>query len=101
MKKGYLYIYGVPDHLQGIPQSHIHILRWPGNSPDLNPIDTLCGSSTRRTELDISCKKELIHQVIKLWHRSFSISETCSKLIDFMHERIKVVIQAKGGHTKF
>lgn len=83
-------------------QSNIPVLRWPGNSPDLNPIETLWGIIKRRlSEFDISSKKELIHQVIKLWHRDCSISETCSKLIASMPDRIKAVIQAKGGHTMF
>jgi hypothetical protein len=84
-------------------QSHrVALLEWPGNSPDLNPIETLWAIMKRRLRTQtITTKQQLIAAVIKVWVRDASVVETCRKLVVSMPERVRAVIAAKGGHTKY
>ena len=79
---------------------HIHVLEWPSQSPDLNPIQNLwqdlktavhkrCPSNL--TELELFCKEE--------WAR-ISVCR-CAKLVDTYPKRLGAVIAAKGGSTKY
>uniref|UniRef100_A0A669ESK4 Transposase Tc1-like domain-containing protein n=1 Tax=Oreochromis niloticus TaxID=8128 RepID=A0A669ESK4_ORENI len=79
---------------------HIHVLEWPTQSPDLNPIQNLwqdlktavhkrCPSNL--TELELFCKEE--------WAR-ISVCR-CAKLVETYPKRLAAVIAAKGGSTKY
>jgi hypothetical protein len=80
----------------------ISLLDWPAQSPDLNPIENLW--SYLKKEL---CKFEQpASGVHELWSRTQEIwdkisVELCHNLIASMPRRIKAVIKAKGGHTKY
>lgn len=87
---------------QYLSQVDIPVLPWPGNSPDLNPIETLWAIVKKRlSERDVSNRSDLIATIVQIWHRDPSIVDTCAKLIESMPRRIQAVIDAKGGHTKF
>ena len=73
-------------------QDHqIDLIKWPGNSPDLNPIENCWSYMKRKLQgantSSISTLKEAIK---KMWVLSAS-----------MPNRIKSVLQAKGGPTKY
>lgn len=80
----------------------IQLLNWPGNSPDLNPIETLWAIIKRRLKgKTIKTKKEMITALIQAWFRDESVADTCNKLINTMPDRVRAVIAAKGGHTMY
>ena len=80
----------------------VFVLPWPGNSSDLNPIETLWAVIKKRLQcMTIKAKTDMISALIKAWFRDESIKETCKKLITTMPERVQAVIAAKGDHTKF
>ena len=80
----------------------IRVLKWPGNSPDMNPIENVW--EVLKNEIHsqpITTKNELIDQLIKVWFHSKQITNLCKKLIESMPNRIKALKDAKGGQTKY
>ncbi|CAB5315070.1 unnamed protein product [Rhizophagus irregularis] len=81
---------------------NIPILDWVAQSPDLNPIENLWNhldSQVRKRKPVPRSKQELIEVIQDEW-RKITI-ETCQRLILSMPNRVKAVIKAKGGHTKY
>jgi hypothetical protein len=80
----------------------IPILDWVAQSPDLNPIENLWNHldyQVRKRKPLPKSKQELIEVIQEEW-RKITI-ETCHRLILSMPNRVKTVIKAKGGHTKY
>ncbi|KAG1390140.1 hypothetical protein G6F60_013089 [Rhizopus arrhizus] len=75
---------------------------WPAQSPDLNPIEHLW----HHLKLKLLLYDKKAKGVHKLWERvekewnSFD-KEVCRRYIDTMPARIKAVIDANGGSTKY
>ena len=81
---------------------HFKVMVWPAQSPDLNPIEHLWGVLKRKLagyENPPTSIKELWDRVQVEWE-AISVQE-CQKLIESMPNRIKAVLQAKGGYTKY
>lgn len=79
----------------------IHILPWPGNSPDLNPIENLW----RRLKVLVqkkrpSNKTQLIEAIIDSWHHVIKKDEL-QTLVRSMKRRCEAVIKNKGYPTKY
>jgi transposase len=69
-------------------------------SPDLNPIEHLWGIMKRRIQgMRFHDKNELWQKLESIWH-SFSLVFVRS-YVDSMPRRIKAVIKARGGATKY
>ena len=85
-------------HEQNIP-----LLSWPGNSPDINPIENVWELVKRETAKDdmITSKQQLIAKLVEVWNHNSKLQETVQECINSMPWCIKALIDAKGGTTKY
>ena len=84
-----------------LEQGNVQVLDWPGNSPDLNPIENLWNSMKAKVAEKYPSNLNELQQVIKeVWVQEFS-SEYCYKLVSSMPGRMQAGIASKGGHTKY
>ena len=79
----------------------VNVLDWPGNSPDLNPIENLW----RRLKILVakakpSNKTVLLESILYAWNHVITPAEL-QKLVDSMNSRCKAVINSKGYPTKY
>ena len=74
---------------------------WPGNSPDLNPIEN-CWTliKQRLSGHRPTGTKDMIEKLKQIWAREIS-QEYCCRLVESMPHRIQAVLDAKGMHTKY
>ena len=78
----------------------IKILEWPGNSPDMNPIENVWAVLKHKIrENPPTTKKELIRKVLDLWYKDEYIHTICRECAQSMVTRIRTLSAAKGGHT--
>jgi len=80
----------------------IQVLSWPAQSPDLNPIEHLW----HHLKVRLATYEKKAKSVHELWERcdkewNSITPDTCRKYINTMPARVKAVIKAKGGNTKF
>jgi hypothetical protein len=80
----------------------ITVLKWPAQSPDLNPIEHLWHHLKKK----LGEYEEPAHSVTELWDRvqvewERIPKEKCQKLIESMPRRLAAVVRAKGGYTKY
>ena len=80
----------------------VQVLTWPSQSPDLNPIKQLWSKVKRRLwnlpERPTSLE-DLWDKVQDVWN-GIEVEE-CTKLIETMPERIRDVLKARGGYTRW
>ncbi len=77
------------------------VIDWPGNSPDLNPIDNAWNfmKNKLRTQ-DISSVPKLKEAILKMWTQDIC-TEYLSSLSNSMPKRIEAVIKNHGNMTKY
>ena len=84
-----------------LDQQRINGLEWPGNTPDLNPIENLWLPMKRKVaEQQSSSLLGLQHAIKEVWVKNSDV-EYCRKLILSMPKRIRSIIKYKRGHTKY
>lgn len=91
----------VKNWFQEHESSFAHMI-WPPQSPDLNPIENMWDElerELRRCSPLPSSTKELQELLMELWSK-LNV-DTARKLIESMPRRMRSVIQAKGGPTKY
>ena len=85
-----------------LDESGLHVLQWPAQSPDLNPIENLWAIVKRDLQKQENPPKnlaELERRVEIAWN---TISKTTIRnLINSMPRRVRAVIAANGGPTKY
>ena len=85
---------------QWFSDNNIIPMKWPAQSPDLNPIEHLWQHlKVKLQQYDTPPKG--VHELWERVQRSGIPPETCQKLIESMPRRIQTVLEVKGGHTKY
>lgn len=85
-----------------LADKNVRVLPWPGNSPDMNPIENLWELTKREVAKEvITTKQQLIEILIRVWHHSSNIQHNAKVCIESMPRRLEAVIAAKGGITKY
>jgi transposase len=80
----------------------MQLLNWPACSPDLNPLENLWANLKKRVaqnQGDLPTKDSLWEAIQKEWEAT--PVTLCKNLIESMHHRLKAVIDAHGGPTKY
>lgn len=97
---------GAPVHRSKAPkdwreQRHIEKLVWPANSPDLNPIENIWKLLKDRVQKNDKPKNpDTMWTILEAEWRAIPESKLES-LVASMPERIKAVLAARGGHTRW
>lgn len=79
----------------------VRTLSWPGNSPDLNPIENCWQVVGRKLAQHKPVNKTSLREaIIRVWNHELNV-DYIKKLIDSMPTRIQAVIKARGGTTKY
>ena len=79
---------------------NISVMKWPAQSPDLNPIENLWNAIDRV----IKCQKpSTLHELFDCIQQNWMqlSPEYCAKLVDSMHDRCKAVLKNFGYPTKY
>jgi len=106
-RTGYMFMQdGAPCHRSAkitnyLKKNRIPLLSWPGNSPDMNPIENLW--RIMKSELEkctITTKDQLKKKIEEVW-RSERIQTLCRTLVRSMPDRLAALKAAKGLHTKY
>ena len=78
----------------------VNLLDWPGNSPDMNPIETVWDIIGKKIAKDMpTSSKQLWESVKKHWYGLNK--NTLQPLYNSMPNRIRAVIRNKGGATPY
>jgi transposase len=83
-------------------EREFRVMDWPGNSPDLNPIENCWGYMKAKLKKDsaVTSLPKLIHAIKMMWVKDMPI-DYFRKLSDSMPSRIKKVLANKGHMTKY
>ena len=82
--------------------SEFSVIDWPGNSPDLNPIENVWAIMKARLKSDhsITSLHKLMHAIKMMWMLLME-ADVFKKLARSMPERLEAVINANGQMTKY
>lgn len=84
-----------------LTQRNINVLEWPGNNPDLNPIENCWHIMKNKVCVtNPSSLQKLQEEIRKIWSLEMSPVDF-KKLSDRMPERLNIVVKSKGNMTKY
>jgi hypothetical protein len=80
----------------------ISVMKWPAQSPDLNPIEHLWYHLKKKLN-DYENPPHSLHELWERVEREWNAIDksVCQGLIDSMPRRVAAVLKAKGGYTKY
>lgn len=76
-------------------------LEWPGNSPDLNPIENFWGEMAKEVAKNWPKNKAELKETITRTWEGYLNNNYLDNLYKSMPQRCMDVIKAKGGATKY
>jgi len=79
---------------------NISILNWPGQRPDLNPIENLWTMIKKRVDIKHPTSATSLQAIIEQVWCAVSV-DGCQKLCYSMPHRIQAVLRRKGRHSKY
>lgn len=80
----------------------VKVLDWPGNSPDMNPIENVWDYLKKEVAKSAPTTKEKLVAVLNsTWRNSPNINQMIQSCINSMPRRIDALLQVKGKHTKY
>lgn len=83
-----------------LQNKNIDVLHWPGNSPDLNPIENIWGILKRRVRpMAHKSATELWNEVQSEWYKLSH--NVCKKIVFSMPKRLELVKKSKGHPIKY
>ena len=98
-KKGILNVVLQVTHFE--EEIGLTVMKWPGNSPDMNPIEHVWYEIKKKlADFKPENKNQLISDVYKSWDEVLA-SDYVKNLYMTMPNRIRALIKAKGGVTKY
>ncbi len=81
---------------------NIKLIKWPGNSPDLNPNENVWAwMKLQLRETSCTNMKEWKEEIVKLWVTRMSDSDYLKKLVESMPRRLAEVIEKDGATTGY
>ena len=84
-----------------LAKNKVKVLDWPGNSPDLNPIENLLTNLKDKVgERQLSSAKDLVEVIKEVWVKEIS-QEYCRNLMHSMPRCLQDVIKNGEGSTKY
>ena len=97
---------GAPCHrsrmtMDFLEEQEITTIKWPGNSPDLNPIENMRHiMKCKLEEEEVRSVPQMIEKIKDIWCTEIT-PLYCSNLATSMPERLMAVLAANGGPTKY
>ncbi|XP_011270566.1 hypothetical protein CAOG_08904 [Capsaspora owczarzaki ATCC 30864] len=90
------------DVMKWFKNQNLTLLEWPANSPDLNPIEHAWNMVKNAVykQQEITNQDMLWERFQEVYHKVLTV-EVCTSLISSMPRRIKAVLDAHGGYTKY
>jgi transposase len=87
--------------MQYFDENELPVLEWPGNSPDLNPIEHLWSIIKYKIPgHQPRTKADLKRVITTVWEQEITRG-TLKNLYSSMPRRLQAVIDSNGGHTKY
>lgn len=76
------------------------VLTWPAQSPDLNPIEHLWEILFQKISGKRPSNANQLFEMLEAEWMSISV-DVCRDLVNSMPRRVKAVLSARGGYTRY